>query len=157
MIRVTLLPPEQIAEGRCRHRQNSPETAVDNRGRVCHPNQLDREGCCKVRAGHPVTNASEPFSCAGCTAGRCCGSYERCVACCSAPTRADGLSKAIWARPASRLLLKRLETPQSQFDWCLLLCRTDSRSTQHQNKFRNPTQRHCFGVDKPALVLTQVK
>eukprot|EP00037_Helgoeca_nana_P029672 m.357666 g.357666 ORF g.357666 m.357666 type:complete len:215 (+) comp28026_c1_seq20:2150-2794(+) len=139
----------------CRHAQNSPVQAVDSNGRVCHPTSLQASGCCRIPLA--ITNETRPFSCVGCTNHKCCSNYARCVACCSGPKHAHDMSAIISARPTARLLLKRLEKPQSQFEWCMLLCRTNSRSTQHQNKFRNPTERHCFGTDLAHLVPTLLK
>lgn len=34
---------------------------------------------------------------------------------------------------------------KDHFELCLAKCRTDSHSVQHENKYRDPTAKHCYG------------
>lgn len=34
------------------------------------------------------------------------------------------------------------------FELCLAKCRTDSHSVQHENKYRDPKIKHCYGLTK---------
>lgn len=149
--------------GRCRWAQSSPHTVVDSDGKVCSASSLGVSGCCPNNRDthHASNNTSSHDRCLDCSNIGCCPSYERCVACCSDPHRADELPQVIAARPAARLLLRRQkrvrDQPQPQFEWCAMLCRTGSQSTQHQNKYRHPTDRYCYGLSPPPLVLTRLK
>lgn len=35
---------------------------------------------------------------------------------------------------------------RDQFELCLSKCRTDSHSVQHENKYRDPKSKHCYGL-----------
>lgn len=37
-------------------------------------------------------------------------------------------------------------TVRDQFELCLAKCRTDSHSVQHENKYKNPSRKHCYGI-----------
>jgi len=34
---------------------------------------------------------------------------------------------------------------KDHFELCLAKCRTDSHSVQHENKYRDPKTKHCYG------------
>lgn len=36
-------------------------------------------------------------------------------------------------------------TVRDHFELCLTKCRTDSHSVQHENKYRDPKSKHCYG------------
>lgn len=35
---------------------------------------------------------------------------------------------------------------KDHFELCLAKCRTDSHSVQHENKYRDPKSKHCYGL-----------
>lgn len=37
-------------------------------------------------------------------------------------------------------------TVKDQYELCLAKCRTDSHSVQHENKYKNPNLKHCYGL-----------
>lgn len=39
-----------------------------------------------------------------------------------------------------------LASVNDQFELCLAKCRTDSHSVQHENKYKNPDLKYCFGL-----------
>lgn len=48
--------------------------------------------------------------------------------------KASGRQKAVFA------------SVKDHFELCLAKCRTDSHSVQHENKYRDPKSKHCFGL-----------
>ena len=35
---------------------------------------------------------------------------------------------------------------KDQFEFCLAKCRTDSHSVEHENKYKNPHLKYCYGL-----------
>ena len=44
-----------------------------------------------------------------------------------------------------------------QFELCLSRCRPSALGVQHENKYRDPVAKFCFGDEPPNLVPTGVK
>eukprot|EP00038_Savillea_parva_P002002 m.109490 g.109490 ORF g.109490 m.109490 type:complete len:213 (-) comp10689_c0_seq15:3295-3933(-) len=141
----------------CQRAQVSPHQVADSNGRVCAPVHLTPTGCCPDVLDSQNGPQAAPYSCTDCSAHQCCAAYEHCVACCSAPRHSHIVTRAVGQRPTARLLLERTQKARTQFEWCTLLCRTHSKSTQHQNKFRDKHERFCFGEAPPKLVPTFLK
>lgn len=109
---------------------------ADSGGSVCAWEGTNTSGCCAPDA------ALQP--CASCDqASECCTEYEFCVACCQRGERAAG-----W-RDASKLparLEKHAAVWTDAFDFCRSVCRTNSKSTVHENAYTHALQHHCFGA-----------
>lgn len=46
---------------------------------------------------------------------------------------------------ASRRQMTMFASVRDNFELCLAKCRTDSNSVKHENKYRDPKAKHCFG------------
>lgn len=44
-----------------------------------------------------------------------------------------------------------LTSVTDHFELCLTKCRTSSQSVQHENSYRNPRAKHCYGEAPPPL------
>lgn len=45
---------------------------------------------------------------------------------------------------ASQRQLALFAMVKDQFELCLAKCRTDSTSVEHENKYKDPIQKHCY-------------
>ena len=103
----------------CKHTQQGPHLAVDDRGYLCTLKSLSQElsGCCDEAT-------SARYSCDQCTEG-CCSAYELCVSCCLGT-------------------LQNVPHGISSFTFCTATCRTSSRSILPDHRFSQPDQKFCF-------------
>lgn len=118
---------------------------VDNKGYVCNRTELLPNGCC---------NATDPtvkrYDCKTCNANNCCSSYEYCVSCCLNPNKKSLLRKIVNnARAGFRYLFYAVN---DQFELCLTQCRTSSRSVFHENSYRDPHLKFCYGEAQPTII-----
>lgn len=111
---------------------------VDEEGYVCGHADLLLNGCCRV------TKQSDQYNCDSCVDDGCCAVYENCVSCCLNPIRRRTLEKVL--ENASGRQSALFATVRDQFELCLAKCRTDSHSVQHENKYKNPHLKHCYGL-----------
>eukprot|EP00041_Stephanoeca_diplocostata_P010242 m.162764 g.162764 ORF g.162764 m.162764 type:complete len:204 (+) comp18080_c0_seq3:267-878(+) len=130
----------------CRTTDHDPFSVADSKGFVCERSRVDTEGCC------PAVLPSH--QCEDCE-NSCCLRYETCVACCINPEKILTVKSALLARRGAPLVAH--DANLTQFSACMFLCRTNSGSTQHQNKYRNVHQRYCFGEHKATIIPTALK
>lgn len=141
-----LLSPEQLKENptnppniECRNSMQGLDLLVDERGFVCDADVLLANGCCNVQH-----HSTKYYTCETCNPNtQCCGIYEHCVSCCLHPEK----------RPVLELALEHIKGRQAmvyaqvadQYELCLVKCRTNSHSVEHENRYRDPTHRFCYG------------
>ncbi|KAG8456158.1 hypothetical protein GDO86_002090 [Hymenochirus boettgeri] len=113
----------------CRNSVQGKLFITDDMGYVCERKELLANGCCNVNV--PSTRL---FSCESCLPNGCCSRYEFCVSCCLQPNK--NLFLAV----------------EDHFELCLAKCRTSSQSVQHENTYRNPIAKHCYGENPPELL-----
>ncbi|XP_026846932.1 UPF0454 protein C12orf49 homolog isoform X1 [Drosophila persimilis] len=140
-----LLAPEQHinrtrdTELRCRNSVQGRQLLTDERGFVCLREQALPSGCCNLEM--PGIGY---YSCRTCNATtNCCRLYEYCVSCCLHPDK----------QPLLELVLQSAYTPKyiyasvaDHFELCLVKCRTNSHSVEHENKYRDGKAKHCYGI-----------
>ncbi|XP_027431546.1 UPF0454 protein C12orf49 homolog isoform X5 [Zalophus californianus] len=101
-------------------------------------------GCCNVNV--PGT---KQYRCDGCLPHGCCGAYEYCVSCCLQPSKQLLLERFLnRAAVAFQNLFMAVE---DHFELCLAKCRTSSQSVQHENTYRDPIAKYCYGESPPEL------
>ncbi|XP_061396082.1 SREBP regulating gene protein [Musca vetustissima] len=132
-------PTIPIGTIECRNSMQGRDLLADDRGFVCEADNILANGCCDVQ--HETT---QYYTCETCDpATHCCGIYENCVSCCLHPER----------RPLLELALEQIKGRQSmvyaqvadQYELCLVKCRTNSHSVEHENRYRDPVHRFCYG------------
>ncbi|KAL0883243.1 hypothetical protein ABMA27_016667 [Loxostege sticticalis] len=126
----------------CRNSVQGRLLLVDDRGYVCHRNDLMRNGCCD-----PLADFSRRYSCESCKDNNCCVIYEYCVSCCLDPSKRDLLELVLSKLSAEENVLFRTLT--DDYELCLTKCRTSSHSVLHENSYKDPTHKHCFGHELP--------
>lgn len=144
---------------KCRNSVQGRFLIVDDRGFVCSRFDLLPTGCCNLE-----TPSTTHYSCDTCTESGCCSIYEYCVSCCLHPDKVSNrlgsfsLRVLHWGSiEMQKELLERVmekatgrqkavfASVQDNFELCLAKCRTDSHSVQHENKYRDPKAKHCYG------------
>lgn len=50
---------------------------------------------------------------------------------------------------ATRRQMTIFASVRDNFELCLAKCRTDSNSVKHENKYKDPKAKHCFGKTEP--------
>ncbi|XP_055680921.1 SREBP regulating gene protein [Lutzomyia longipalpis] len=123
---------------KCRNSVQGRFLIVDERGFVCPRFDVLPTGCCNVE-----TPATTHYSCETCTEAGCCAIYEYCVSCCLHPDKKELLERVM--EKATRRQKAVFASVQDNFELCLAKCRTDSHSVQHENKYRDPKAKHCYG------------
>lgn len=123
-----------LLELKCENTVSGLWFVADDKGRVC-PRSIfdDVSGCCAT--------AAPKHSCESCLlTDKCCSSYEHCVSCCMAPEH--GAESRALESPRGK---GKLETGMwsNPFEYCRGICRTTSRSTQHENAFIDE-RKYCF-------------
>ncbi|XP_004753362.1 SREBP regulating gene protein isoform X3 [Mustela nigripes] len=113
-------------------------------GYICERKDLLVNGCCNVNV--PGT---KQYRCDGCLPHGCCGAYEYCVSCCLQPSKQLLLERFLnRAAVAFQNLFMAVE---DHFELCLAKCRTSSQSVQHENTYRDPIAKYCYGESPPEL------
>ncbi|CAK1580171.1 unnamed protein product [Parnassius mnemosyne] len=126
----------------CRNSVQGKLTIVDDRGYVCRRKDLFKTGCCNTEA-----EATTRYSCETCKDNNCCVIYEYCVSCCLDPSKRDMLELVLSKLSAEENVLFRSLT--DDYELCLTKCRTSSHSVLHENSYRDPAHKHCFGDEPP--------
>ncbi|ELK37410.1 hypothetical protein MDA_GLEAN10014215 [Myotis davidii] len=117
---------------------------VKSPGYVCERKDLLVNGCCNVNV--PGT---KQYCCDGCLTNGCCSAYEHCVSCCLQPNKQLLLERFLnRAAVAFQNLFMAVE---DHFELCLAKCRTSSQSVQHENTYRDPIAKYCYGESPPEL------
>uniref|UniRef100_A0A0K8TQK8 SREBP regulating gene protein n=1 Tax=Tabanus bromius TaxID=304241 RepID=A0A0K8TQK8_TABBR len=122
----------------CRNSVQGKVLIVDDRGFVCQRSDLLWTGCCNVDPG-----TTKRYGCETCNEAHCCAIYEHCVSCCLHPDKKTLLEKVL--SKASGRQSAVFATVKDHFELCLAKCRTNSHSVQHENKYRDPKTKHCYG------------
>jgi hypothetical protein len=121
-------------ERKCENTVSGLWYLADDQSRVCPRSAFDHtSGCCG--------SAAPKHSCQSCVlSDRCCSSYEHCVSCCMAPQH--GADRQVLDTPRGK---GKPETGfwSSPFEYCRGVCRTSSRSTEHENAFIDE-RKYCF-------------
>ncbi|XP_009002985.2 SREBP regulating gene protein isoform X1 [Callithrix jacchus] len=153
----------------CRNSIQGKHLITDELGYVCERKDLLVNGCCNVNV--PST---KQYCCDGCWPNGCCSAYEYCVSCCLQPNKQLLLERFLnRAAVAFQNLFMAVE---DHFELCLAKCRTSSQgslpgteclktgsgakhpsdlrlfqSVQHENTYRDPIAKYCYGESPPEL------
>lgn len=122
----------------CRNSVQGKVLIVDDQGYVCQRADLLWTGCCNVEA-----DQTKHYSCETCNQANCCAIYENCVSCCLHPHKRELLEKVLSKASGRQSAL--FASVKDHFELCLVKCRTNSHSVQHENKYRDPKTKHCYG------------
>ncbi|XP_062525707.1 SREBP regulating gene protein [Bombyx mori] len=126
----------------CRNSVQGKNFLVDDRGYVCQRKDVTKNGCCD-----PEADFTERYSCESCSKSSCCVEYEHCVSCCLDPGKRDMLEIVLSKLSTEKSILFRSLT--DDYELCLTKCRTSSYSVLHENSYKDPTHKHCFGDEPP--------
>ncbi|KMZ09881.1 SREBP regulating gene protein [Drosophila simulans] len=140
-----LAPEEQLnrtrgdPEAHCRNSVQGRQWLADERGFVCRREEVLTNGCCNLEL--PGIGY---YSCRTCnTSTHCCGVYEYCVSCCLHPGQQPLLERVLQAPNTPKYIFASVT---DHFELCLVKCRTNSHSVEHENKYRDPAAKHCYGL-----------
>lgn len=129
----------------CRNSVQGKLLITDDLGYICERRHVLVNGCCNIEA--PSTKL---YSCDSCLPNGCCSVYEACVSCCLQPNKQRLLERFLnRAAVAFRNLFMAVE---DHFELCLAKCRTSSQSVQHENTYRDPVAKYCYGEYPPELL-----
>ncbi|XP_061528768.1 SREBP regulating gene protein isoform X2 [Phycodurus eques] len=131
--------------GHCRNSIQGKMLLTDELGYVCERKDLLMNGCCNVNA--PRTRR---HVCKSCLANGCCSIYEYCVSCCLRPDKRALLERFL--NRAAGGFQNLFTAVEDLFELCLAKCRTSSQSVQHENTYRNPQAKYCYGESPPELL-----
>lgn len=126
----------------CRNSIQGPNYITDELGYICPLTWKQVTGCCD-------NEHSKRFDCNGCMDNSCCAVYEHCVSCCLHPDKKPVLQSILYQVTESFHPLYSLV--KDQFELCLMKCRTSSQSVHHENSYRNPDSKYCYGFDMSHL------
>nr|XP_002130011.1 UPF0454 protein C12orf49 homolog [Ciona intestinalis] len=129
----------------CRNSLQGKQLIVDDNGYVCKRDYLLDNGCCDV-----TMHDTGRYACKTCQTSNCCSVYEHCVSCCLQPKHKNLLEKVVRGLKTNTMLIM-MSSIHDQFDLCLMKCRTSSTSVRHENTYRDPSMKYCFGVGAPEL------
>jgi len=127
----------------CRNSIQGKVLIVDDRGYVCSRNEVLGNGCCDTSLPRV-----KRYSCETCKENGCCSIYEYCISCCLHPDKKDILQNVLGKAPETFRVLFASVT--DHFELCLAKCRTSSQSVQHENSYRDPQAKHCYGDNPPS-------
>lgn len=128
----------------CRNSIQGKTLLTDELGYVCERKDLLVNGCCNVNA-----LSSRRYICKSCLANGCCNIYEYCVSCCLQPDKQRLLEHFL--NRAADGFQNLFTAVEDHFELCLAKCRTSSQSVQHENTYRNPQAKYCYGENPPEL------
>ncbi|XP_053135816.1 SREBP regulating gene protein [Hemicordylus capensis] len=129
----------------CRNSVQGKLLITDELGYICERKDLLVNGCCDVDAP-----SAKLYSCESCLGNGCCSIYEACVSCCLQPNKQRLLERFLNRAGVSfRNLFMAVE---DHFELCLAKCRTSSQSVQHENTYRDPIAKYCYGEFPPELL-----
>ncbi|CAH1801457.1 unnamed protein product [Owenia fusiformis] len=125
----------------CRNSVQGKQLIADERGYVCNREEVDSEGCCRT-----TIPSTKRYTCDSCTNTGCCSIYEHCISCCLQPDKQPLLRKIL--SKTADTFHNLFASVTDHFELCLAKCRTSSQSVQHENSYRDPKAKYCYG-DKP--------
>ncbi|KAF5284368.1 hypothetical protein FQR65_LT13585 [Abscondita terminalis] len=126
----------------CRNSVQGRILIVDDRGFVCARGNLLPNGCCNEAAANTLQ-----YSCDTCKPNNCCAIYENCISCCLHPNKKEMLENVLGKAAEQNSVL--FASVSDHFELCLATCRTNSQSVQHENSYKDPKAKHCFGETAP--------
>ncbi|KAK6625623.1 hypothetical protein RUM43_005922 [Polyplax serrata] len=129
----------------CRNSVQGKVLIVDDKGYVCSRSDLMPSGCCNTRSGN-----TKRFTCDTCKENGCCSIYEYCISCCLHPDKKQVLQNVL-GKAAENVLFASVS---DHFELCLAKCRTSSQSVHHENSYRDPRAKHCYG-ETPQVEVVQ--
>uniref|UniRef100_A0A1B6MB29 SREBP regulating gene protein n=1 Tax=Graphocephala atropunctata TaxID=36148 RepID=A0A1B6MB29_9HEMI len=127
----------------CRNSVQGQVLIVDDKGYVCNRSEILANGCCDSSLASVVR-----YSCDTCKDNGCCRIYEYCISCCLHPDKKDLLQNVLGKAPETFRVLFASVT--DHFELCLAKCRTSSQSVQHENSYKDPRAKHCYGDSPPS-------
>ncbi|XP_075157204.1 SREBP regulating gene protein [Haematobia irritans] len=137
-----LIPEENITNPtdiKCRNTVQGRDLITDERGFVCNADHVFANGCCDVK--RPSTKY---YTCESCDPTTyCCGFYEYCVSCCLHPEKRSILELALDVIKGRQAMV--YTQVEDQYELCVVKCRTNSHSVKHENRYRDPDHRFCYG------------
>uniref|UniRef100_A0A6P7FAN6 SREBP regulating gene protein n=1 Tax=Diabrotica virgifera virgifera TaxID=50390 RepID=A0A6P7FAN6_DIAVI len=136
-------------ETNCRNSVQGKVLLVDDRGYVCPRNEVLQNGCCNEQSPGVVQ-----YLCETCKPNNCCTIYEHCISCCLQPDKKEVLENVLGKASEQNSVL--FASVADHFELCLAKCRTNSQSVQHENSYRDPKAKHCFGEVAPVNVDNEV-
>lgn len=126
----------------CRNSEQGRVLLADEKGYICKRQNILESGCCD-----PEAEGSKQHTCDDCLSNGCCGIYEHCVSCCLHPDKEIVLQGVLGKASSTFKLL--FQSVNTHFELCLTKCRTSSESVQHENTYRDPSAKFCYG-ESPA-------
>ncbi|KAL1497461.1 hypothetical protein ABEB36_008428 [Hypothenemus hampei] len=127
----------------CRNSIQGKVLIVDDRGYVCPRSEILSNGCC-----HTENESVYQYTCETCNINQCCAIYEYCISCCLHPDKKDVLEMILKKATEQNNVL--FASVSDHFELCLAKCRTNSQSVQHENSYKDPKAKHCFGETAPS-------
>ncbi|XP_064619951.1 SREBP regulating gene protein-like [Lineus longissimus] len=134
----------ETAVNTCRNSVQGKKLLADERGYVCERSDLLVGGCCDIKG-----KTARRYTCDSCLQNNCCSLYEHCVSCCLQPEKQPLLRKILGK--AADTFSHLFASVTDHFELCLAKCRTSSQSVQHENSYRDPVAKFCYGENPPAL------
>lgn len=128
----------------CRNSVQGKVLIADDKGYVCSRIDVLPTGCCNTESEN-----TKRYSCETCKENGCCSIYEYCISCCLHPDKKNLLQSVLGK--ASETFNVLFASVTDHFELCLAKCRTSSQSVQHENSYRDPRAKHCYG-EAPAAV-----
>ncbi|XP_074643367.1 SREBP regulating gene protein-like [Tubulanus polymorphus] len=128
----------------CRNSVQGKSLIADERGYVCDRLNILPGGCCDIKS-----RSTKHYICDSCLQNGCCNIYEHCVSCCLQPEKQPLLRKILGK--AADALSHIFASVTDHFELCLAKCRTSSQSVQHENSYRDPAAKFCYGENAPNL------
>ncbi|KYO31753.1 hypothetical protein Y1Q_0022830 [Alligator mississippiensis] len=122
----------------CRNSVQGKLLITDELGYICERKDLLVNGCCNVNVPH-----TKLYSCYSCLPNGCCSVYEYCVSCCLQPNKQHLLERFL--NRAAIAFQNLFMAVEDHFELCLAKCRTSSQSVQHENTYRDPIAKYCYG------------
>lgn len=123
----------------CRNSMQGRDLLVDERGFVCNADYILANGCCDL-----LHSSTKYYTCETCdSSSHCCGIYEYCVSCCLHPEKRSLLELALEVIKGRQAMV--YAQVADQYELCLVKCRTNSHSVEHENRYRDPKHRFCYG------------
>ncbi|XP_018564091.1 UPF0454 protein C12orf49 homolog [Anoplophora glabripennis] len=126
----------------CRNSVQGKVLIVDDRGYICPRSEVLLNGCC-----NDDSSTAMQYSCETCKPNNCCAIYEYCISCCLHPDKKDVLETVLGKATEQNNVLFASVT--DHFELCLAKCRTNSQSVQHENSYKDPRAKHCYGELAP--------
>ncbi|XP_050311021.1 SREBP regulating gene protein [Anthonomus grandis grandis] len=126
----------------CRNSVQGKVLIVDDRGYVCPRSEILSNGCCNSETQHVLQ-----YPCETCNPNNCCAIFEYCISCCLHPDKKNVLEMILKKATEQNNVL--FASVSDHFELCLAKCRTNSQSVQHENSYKDPKAKHCYGETAP--------